>query len=1024
MSEYSNLYLQQINVAVYGITLNQIQKADLLQKYELLASVMTNTSDKSVIENNSANFSILFNKVLFLSVLGTTPRNELLEYKELHTMLTIIDSKMPESTYTQKLEKMHESIENKLRSLGYSTLNDQSIESIENALSTFGLEETDVDDPDNIEVEDDENLVDIDIDSLFDEDENEADEEITENEKEEPLDDETKKEEVSKLFKAFIDNNVDVLTNALSAIYESGFSAIPHAGILINNGSNSPLIRLKESIKPGTFNNMISVPDEGTAYDYMIMKILYSEIPGLSKYAALEDGKNAIPNINILLNDTMVCLALHLQFQSANIDYCTGITSIRKWITEEKLNDSKSGTKYENAEDWIKRKNNGRKRLCSFKDVRDWYRWSLKRIIVESLIEAGVKSLEDMDKAKNVMAAITRNVKNIVVVSDRAVGEQEEIKICTDSSIDVDKIIDSLTREINTSNTNAIQIKQIAKESFEKDNVLTLSIIYNKDKASNSDLFAHEIVNRLAEAGSLPSWGNALLGKKEDGTYLFWKDFMGSAEPSKRNYTIYAGSRSGKGVMTSTLVASAMCDSKHVFYTDGKPENGACLGEIAWSEGKEAYVFDGQASGKKPYSGYMEQYTNSVREVGEVAAYIEKCPECLFANKSYFTTELQQKFLGVMRYLKSLQLCAEIASKRADGKLPMDDWQVWIFDEMTDMSNNEKQIRAAFARYVRNKTGAKDLSEEDASYYKIEFAKMKPEQVDPSSDKYDSGLDYIRKWVKWTSGIRHVASNLSTISMGKANMNLIFIFQEATWIQEAKKITTIGKVVNALKCTKIVGRNALANACGEYGEGATQKADWYKKIQDGDGWWAISNGADIRTSSVTLFKPYKVWTTPLNSEGEKDPNGNPDDQKYLGGYIKNLLSKAGINPADLLQESFNYANEAVVSLGYASSLKEYIYDCTNFAIDSSGVTYDILHNEYDGNNDNINSSGTSVDSLNISDEEEINFGRMQSNNKMTDDELLDTAYYILSTCETDALGQQEIDYFAKMIVELLRAWGW
>ena len=33
MSEYSNLYLQQINVAVYGITLDQIQKADLLQKY-------------------------------------------------------------------------------------------------------------------------------------------------------------------------------------------------------------------------------------------------------------------------------------------------------------------------------------------------------------------------------------------------------------------------------------------------------------------------------------------------------------------------------------------------------------------------------------------------------------------------------------------------------------------------------------------------------------------------------------------------------------------------------------------------------------------------------------------------------------------------------------------------------------------------------------------------------------------------------------------------------------------------------
>ena len=105
-------------------------------------------------------------------------------------------------------------------------------------------------------------------------------------------------------------------------------------------------------------------------------------------------------------------------------------------------------------------------------------------------------------------------------------------------------------------------------------------------------------------------------------------------------------------------------------------------------------------------------------------------------------------------------------------------------------------------------------------------------------------------------------------------------------------------------------------------------------------------------------------------------------------------------------------------------MKEYIYDCTNFAIDSSGVTYDVLHNEYEGNTDNMKSSENSVDSLNISDEEEINFGRTSSNNKMTYDELLDTAYYILGTCETDALGQQEIDSFAKMIVELLRAWGW
>ena len=837
----------------------------------------------------------------------------------------------------------------------YKVIAENAIEYIDKKLLTVEVKET-TDDFDS--TTDDVDSTTDDVDLTTDAENSVNDEENAGNTEDEETNDVTnkeQKEQVEKLFKAQIDNEVNSIVRILLSIYESNFSSVPHSGILVKRGDSNPLIKLKDTLPNNSdYSSLESAMDAGTSYDFIIADTLSNLISTFGSNSFLDEfiddkQKHSLPSIDILSKSDGVCADLHLQLQSANVDYCKGQLSIRKWIRETQLKDSGLSS----VDEWIKTKLHGRK-LTSFKHVKSWYTWSIKNIILDALVENDVKSLSDIQKLSDVIGAIKKNIRNIVVVSDRAVGEIEEIKISCNSTLDVESISNALQSKLNIGNSNDITIKQVAVDNFNNYNVLTLQIVFNEAKANSSSKFAYEVIDRLADAGSLPSWDHALLGKKEDGTYLFWDDFTGSAEPYKRNYTIYAGSRSGKGVMTSTLIASAMCDKRHVFYTDGKPENGACLGEIAWEQGKEAYVFDGQASGKKPYQGYMENYTNNMRKPDEVASFIEKCPSELFENKSYFTRELQQKFLGVMRYLKSLQLCATIAYKRSSAVLPMNDWQVWIFDEMTDMTNNEKEIRATFARYVRNKTGAKDLSEEDADYYKIKFDKMKPEQTEQGNEKYDEGLDYIRKWVKWASGIRHLASNLSTISMGKAAMNLIFIFQEATWLADrGNKVCTICKVVKQLKSTKIVGRNALANACGEYGEGTTLKTDWYSKIQKGGQWWAISSSSDVRTANMKLFRPFNVWTTPLTPDGDKDPNGAKpgEEERYLKPYITNLLSRVNVNPADLLQESYDYAENAVKTLGYANSLKEYIYDCTNFAIDNTDASYDALHKGYTDDDD-------------------------------------------------------------------------
>lgn len=985
MMTSEQILLSSINMANLAVNMPESLKLDILQKYETLAQAKA-VNNNNIVIDNMFNFQVLMNKTLFLTLVQTRKPVDLIQYTNLNNMLQLAIKDCGGNRSISAFNKLYNELSKDITTNGGTINLTPSADDVQTAIQTFGVEHVEdegnldnIEDIDNIDTDiSDDDLLGVDTDELFDVDDPELEdsdisvgdesafaedeidldneEETTETNEDKAVDDtESKKEareNVQKLYEAQINQVADTLVKILSALYKNGFDAMPQEGLYINNNGNSPLIKLDKS------NNIRTESDCGSIYDFRVMKAIMGLYPQLGMYYPLNKNEKgsfeAVPSFKYLAEKSAVCHMLHLQFQSANIDYCTGKNSIHTWITETQLKDSGCA----NAEEWIKTKNHGSRRLTSFKKmVQPWYRWCIKNLIVDSLVEFNVTSLEDFEKATGVIETINRALRNVVVVQERNINkkkntaEKTDIKISTSTGLDSQAIINALESTLNIAGNSSIKVKELAHENFEMYGVLTLSIEYDADAANASDLFAYEIVDKLIESGNTPSWSNALLGKKEDGTYFFWDNFMGSAEPFRRNYTIYAGSRSGKGVMTSTLIASALCDRKHVFYTDGKPENGACLGEIAWKEGKEAYVFDGQAMGKRPFGGYMETYTNGMRQPDEVASYIEKCPRKLFENRSYFTSEGQKKFLGVMRYLKSLQLCATIVAKRAGGDLPADDWQIWVFDEMTDMSNNEMFVREQFARYARQHTGAKELSPDDTGYYKIDLSKAKKEQMDPSSDKYDEGLDYIQKWVKWTSSIRHLTSNMSTISMGKANMNIIFIFQEATWIQEHKKITTIGKVVAALKSTKIVGRNALANACGEYGDANTQKAAWYSKVNSGGGWWAISESADLRNSSVTTFKPYKVWTTPLiPGTDDRDPNGDFDNPKYLAGYIGKLLGSIGVSAADLLQESFDYANQAVQTIGYAGSLKEYIYDCTNFAVNMEDNSYDNLHNELNGEN--------------------------------------------------------------------------
>ena len=770
---------------------------------------------------------------------------------------------------------------------------------------------------------------------------------------------------------------VTSMLETLKSLYSVGFNGFPEEGLMVLNGNNSPIVRIDYQRNVVTHKNL----DQNTMYDSTIAESIVGLYPVLKNYY-MGNGDNeeekVIPHISYLLSNIdspVVCYELHLQWQSANARFTKGITSIANWVKE---------TKGTNLDTWLKENNNGKNSIEKWSDVESWYKWSLRKIFINALLQYNENgkqlegNIQENEIVLRISNALTTHLKNVIVVSDRDNKKfsNMEIRISSILPLDTQSLMDSVASKLNAGGGNTIKLTKRGKDS---DSVKILSVIYDEKTANKSALFAGDVVDRFIESGNIPSWGHALIGKREDGSLFFWDGFMDPAKagPADRCYTIYAASRSGKGVMTSTLVASALCDKRQVFYTDGKPENGATMGMVAWEKTKEAYVFDGKPEGSNPFAGAMENYTNGVRALGETGKYLKELPKELFQFHK-FNSETHLKFLGLMRYLKSLMLCAETIIARNKGYLPKDNWQIWIFDEMTSMSTNEKDIRKIFAEYCSSKgikIKTQTFGKSEVVLTGIDTASVKPDVYTPGTLTYDAGVKYIKDWCDWNSSLLSKINEANTIALGKSDSNMIFIFQEPTWLKTHGNITTIAKLVNGLSSTKIVGRGGIVPEAGDYGDGNSMKKDWCTKINiEGAGNWAMSHGKDIRSSEVTLFKPFNIWTVPLNGDGTMNTSPIPEGQetRYFKGYTQKLLGAFDVDPADVIESAYIYADNAVKKLGLLSgtgrsTVRDYLYDCCNLSI-KGGTTLDDTYNDMRGI-ENEETKGIHSESENSGDED-------------------------------------------------------
>lgn len=107
------------------------------------------------------------------------------------------------------------------------------------------------------------------------------------------------------------------------------------------------------------------------------------------------------------------------------------------------------------------------------------------------------------------------------------------------------------------------------------------SYTFNADKVYARPIFAYKALTSLQEQGLTVDWHNILLGKYADGS------LCRSAEGQKINlskrqlHNLYAGSRSGKGVMCFNIFATAIASSIPIFYCDRKPDTAVIMKSMA-----------------------------------------------------------------------------------------------------------------------------------------------------------------------------------------------------------------------------------------------------------------------------------------------------------------------------------------------------------------------------------------------------------------------------------------------------------
>lgn len=382
--------------------------------------------------------------------------------------------------------------------------------------------------------------------------------------------------------------------------------------------------------------------------------------------------------------------------------------------------------------------------------------------------------------------------------------------------------------------------------------LMDIQIIIDSDKFFSKPSWAYKALEVTLGEGKAPSLTEGLpIGSEISGKIAKYK-----LNPSSGFMTyLAAGSGAGKGVLTLSLLASAIGSGIPVFYVDCKPDMAELFWELSKKYGVSTFAYDGGTT-KNPNSGVVYS-TRMPKEVQGVYS----------------------DYAGVLHYLKCLEVMLALARARATGELEKE---------------NERGYQECY--FVFDECEAVQGQLVELSKVLVGNTKSGVQKSDPSLYEYSSKL------VKWLSELSTELGYYIKTSGRKSSVYSLFIAQD-TNTQRWKSlplgtgsVEMFTQVLTANTVHKILGKGCT----GKYGLDGAKLADSDRALIEGNRFFIQFDGSEATPETAQLFKPFLT----LNTD---DPNAgcwrNGIGKEYMlkdgteGDYYKALAKEfKGVAP--------------------------------------------------------------------------------------------------------------------------------
>ena len=543
--------------------------------------------------------------------------------------------------------------------------------------------------------------------------------------------------------------------------------------------------------------------------------------------------------------------------------------------------------------------------------------WNAFKNELKVSLKKRVKKLYKSNLFYDNMDKIENSFVNSILVLKYEKGAGIRLRISFPGyNIDAKKLEEGI-RTIRTYNNASITILPMQGLN----DVLDVQILQDEDKYLNTPAWAYQAMQVKLNNGEIPSLLDGLpIGRKVSGEGFEYK-----LDPSVRfmNF-LAAGSGAGKGVLTLSLVSSALGSGIPVYYIDYKPD----MAPIFWRAEKElgvtSFTFDAMVKRHRGESNGIQG--------------IDTMPECVKNDLG--------GFCGAFLYLRAVQLMCAIAQYRANnGAKP----SLFVFDECQAVMG---EIQSAITKTMTL------------------MSNNKPAKGQEPNEVYN----YCVKVLNWVINVDD-AINTYTITTGrKSSVLSLFIAQSAdinlwrgfgTQVKigtgNGQRVMLLSRIIESGTVCKILGKGTTTSKYGLGGDAKKSVSSKELGYVTNNRHFAIYDGKTTDSAEITVFKPFLTlnyddpmehcWTDGL---GKMFGAGSIDNESYIenvkeahpgeGGYTNKYgihtgtgmlglasmycngdMNKVGTNMSKGYSDCLEFFKESNLCERY-STPEEYMYD--------------------------------------------------------------------------------------------------